>query len=487
MDESEEKQIRDEAKRPQVSLWTESKKDREGNDVITRVSTVMIIAPPRTPVASDELRKDVQAKDLAAEEGVAMSEEELLEESESEDEHEVKTKKKRGTGEEEEEDDRETAILQVERRERNHRRSGEARAIMEVSDEEEDSVDLPPQEEPLRSRAEWTKAWTAEFGCYPSGLSLFAMATLLPPCRGVTMKGHPRNRNILIVGDLGGNDLYCVAGHLLVLKQNGRRTLTRFSTKEEYRLRMEQGNPPSNKALILFVDPEEFMEGIRETTQALPDARDPAWQALWKEMRASLIFQFEPTLTPHPRNLLDATDISAGTGREDEGDEEAGNPGGGITWRGRGGSTSRRSDGRSIGQASGGKEARCGQHNSGRRWNGVATTTGRRNISKGRQHGHHHQQQWRPTTGEEGQARRLFTSFLWTYPAGAQRRTPTEQRGRCTDPRTSIAPSAAWPPQRKRRYHRRQSYSGWRVLTSMTTATLARPAPFTVKTRPTRR
>jgi hypothetical protein len=108
---------------------------------------------------------------------------------------------------------------------------------------------------------------------------------------------------------------------------------------------MEQGNPPSKKALILFVDPEEFMEGIRETTKALPDARDPAWQALWKEMRAGLILQFEPTLIPHPRNPLDATDISAGTGREDEGDEEAGIPGGGRTWRGRRGSTSRRSDG----------------------------------------------------------------------------------------------------------------------------------------------
>jgi hypothetical protein len=224
MDESEEKQIRDEVKRSQVSLWTKSKKGRAGNENIAHVPMPTFIAPPKTPVTS-RLRKDAQAKALAAEEVAAASEGELPEGEGQLEEQETRIKKKKRTIEEEGEDDRETVIPQVERRKRNHHNLGEARAIMEVSDEEEDSEEFSPRGEPLRSRAEWTKAWAVEFGCYPSGLSLFAIATLLPPCRGVTIKGHPRNRNILIVGDLGGKELYCVAGHLLVLKQNGRRTL----------------------------------------------------------------------------------------------------------------------------------------------------------------------------------------------------------------------------------------------------------------------
>jgi hypothetical protein len=113
------------------------------------------------------------------------------------------------------------------------------------------------------------------------------MATLLPPCRGVTVEGHPRSHEILIVGDIGEEDLYCVVGHLLFLTQNGRRSLTTFNTEEEYRRRVEQEDTSLKMALKLFIDPREFMVG-REAAKALPNARDPAWRATWKEMRSGL-------------------------------------------------------------------------------------------------------------------------------------------------------------------------------------------------------
>jgi hypothetical protein len=299
------------------------------------------LAQPKTPVTS-RLRKEAQAKAGAAERVTTSDNLEKVVFNKESEETEKRIKKKRRSLEEEEEEkneaSRKMAASQVERRERNHRGSEEARVMMEVSDEEEDSVKLPPREEPRRSRAGWMKAWTATFDGHPTCLSLFAMATLLPPCRGVIVEGHPRNRDILIVGDIGRDDLYCVAGHLLLLTQNGRRSLTTFNTKEEYRRRMEQEDTPSRRALILFIDPEEFMEGIREATRALPDARDPAWQALWKEMRSGLAPHFKPIVSPHSRGLLDATDTSSGTRREDGGDDEVGDIHGGGTYAGIAGS-----------------------------------------------------------------------------------------------------------------------------------------------------
>jgi hypothetical protein len=111
---------------------------------------------------------------------------------------------------------------------------------MEVSDEEEEFGVPTTREEPRRSGAGWMRAWTTTFDCHPAGLSLFAMATLLPPCRGVTVEGHPRSKEILIVGDIGREDLHCVIGHLLFLTQNGRRSMTTFNTREEYRGRVER-------------------------------------------------------------------------------------------------------------------------------------------------------------------------------------------------------------------------------------------------------
>jgi hypothetical protein len=90
-----------------------SKKERGGNKNILRVPTAIIIAPPKTPVAS-KLRKNAQAKALAAEKVVAASGSELLEERDSMEKRETRIKKKKRTEEEEEEDRRETAILQAE-------------------------------------------------------------------------------------------------------------------------------------------------------------------------------------------------------------------------------------------------------------------------------------------------------------------------------------------------------------------------------------
>jgi DNA polymerase sigma len=143
MDESEVKPSKEEGKRPQASLGLKSKKERGNNENSTRVSTAMFIAPPKTPVAS-KLRKDAQAKALAAEKVVAASEGELLDEPECEDEHEVKIKKKKRTIEEEEEDDREMAILQAawNMREQNRMEYEDEMLLVEDS-EEEDEVIVP--------------------------------------------------------------------------------------------------------------------------------------------------------------------------------------------------------------------------------------------------------------------------------------------------------------------------------------------------------
>jgi hypothetical protein len=70
------KSSKEEDKRPGASLWMKSKKERRGTDNHTRVLTLLFIAPPKTPVAS-KLRKDAQAKALAAEKVTATGEIEL--------------------------------------------------------------------------------------------------------------------------------------------------------------------------------------------------------------------------------------------------------------------------------------------------------------------------------------------------------------------------------------------------------------------------
>jgi hypothetical protein len=318
MSEDEGKQIRDEGKRPAASLWMKSKKERGGSDNTTRVPAPTFISPPKTPIASKR-RKDAQAKALAKEEVAVASEGELPGEEGDTEEWETTIKKRRRI---EEEDQRKTAVLQAERREWGRLRQEAALVVMEVSDEEEEVLVPTPREEPRRSEAGWMKAWTTTFDCLPASLSLFAMATLLPPCRGVTVEGHTRSKEILIVGYIGREDLHCVIGHLLFLAQNGRRSLTMFNTREEYRWRVEREDASLKIALILFIDPREFMVG-REAAQALPDAGDPAWRVTWEEMRSGLAPHFMPILSFNSRELFDATDIFSGSKRKEGGAVEA--------------------------------------------------------------------------------------------------------------------------------------------------------------------
>ena len=173
MSEDEAKPARKEGKYPVASLWMKSKKERGVNDNITRVPTPMFIAPPKTPVAS-KLRKDAQAKALAAEKVAAASENELLEEPEVEEERETRIKKKKRTGEEEEEDRWETAVLQAELREQDRLEYEDEMLLVEDS-EEEDKVIVPAfLGDARRSKEVWLKAWAKTYDLPAASLSLFA-------------------------------------------------------------------------------------------------------------------------------------------------------------------------------------------------------------------------------------------------------------------------------------------------------------------------
>jgi hypothetical protein len=114
----------------------EEQEKREVNYNITRVPTPMFIAPPKTPVAS-KLRKDAQAKALAAEKVVAASGLELPGDEGDIEEQETRIKKKSRTEEEEEEDRRETAALQVELKEQDRLEYEDEMLLMEDSDDED--------------------------------------------------------------------------------------------------------------------------------------------------------------------------------------------------------------------------------------------------------------------------------------------------------------------------------------------------------------
>ena len=66
MSEDDVKTTKDEGKRPGVSLGLKSKKDRVGEDIVTRLAMNLPLAQPKTPVTS-RLRKEAQAKAGAAE------------------------------------------------------------------------------------------------------------------------------------------------------------------------------------------------------------------------------------------------------------------------------------------------------------------------------------------------------------------------------------------------------------------------------------
>jgi hypothetical protein len=239
MSEDEGKPTREEGKRPQASLWMKSKKECGGNETILRVPTSMFIAPTKTPVAS-KLRKDAQAKALAAEKMMAASESELPEVQDGIEERETQVKKKKRTEEEEEEDRRETAILQADLREQDRLEYEDEMLLAEDSEEEDVSVGSAFLGDARRSKAEWLKAWARTYVIPSASLSLFARSTFLPLCRGVTVEGDPEANEILIVGDVGKEDINCVIGHVLFLVQDGWRVRTTFNTTEEHRMRVEE-------------------------------------------------------------------------------------------------------------------------------------------------------------------------------------------------------------------------------------------------------
>jgi hypothetical protein len=94
MSDDDAKASKDEGKRPGASLWTKNKKERVGEETNTRVATAQPFAQPKTPIAS-KLRKDAQAKALAAEKVATSGEMEGGISSKETEEVEKRIKKKR--------------------------------------------------------------------------------------------------------------------------------------------------------------------------------------------------------------------------------------------------------------------------------------------------------------------------------------------------------------------------------------------------------
>jgi hypothetical protein len=168
---------------------------------------------------------------------------------------EKKIKKKKWTVEEEEEDERETTELTALLKEQD--REDYENAALDAKESEM----MNPMfiGDPRRAKKEWLKAWTRTYDIPSASLSLFArFATLIPPCRGVTIAGDPKANEILIVGDIGREDIQFAIGHIVFLVENGRRIRTTFNTVEGYRMRVEEGDITLERLLILHIDPIEF-------------------------------------------------------------------------------------------------------------------------------------------------------------------------------------------------------------------------------------
>ena len=146
-----------------------------------------------------------------------------------------------------------------------------------------------------RSKEGWLKAWTRIYDVPAASLSLHARSILIPPCRGVIIVGEEDANEILIVGDLGREDIHCAIGHILFLVQNGRRIRTTFNTVEGYRLRVDEGNITLERVLVIFIDPVEFaVEG--ESSHLFPDVNDLAWRGTWENVRPDLAPHFKPKM-----------------------------------------------------------------------------------------------------------------------------------------------------------------------------------------------
>jgi hypothetical protein len=86
---------------------------------------------------------------------------------------------------------------------------------------------------------------------FPQPAFFISKSILIPPCRGVTITS-PEANEILVVEDIGRDDIHCAIGHILFLIQNGRRIRTTFNTMDGYRIRVEEGDIHLGESSIIY-------------------------------------------------------------------------------------------------------------------------------------------------------------------------------------------------------------------------------------------
>jgi hypothetical protein len=311
MNEDDSKLSKDESKRPGATQWMKSKKERVGEDVFPRIPVSQFLAPPKTPTAS-KLRKEAQAKALAAEKVVAVGAE--AQEEQGVEEEEIKIKKKRRMEyDEEEEMEQKEAKAVLKQQEEDFE---DIMLEMEESRSECESTGKEYSGDPRRAKEEWLRAWLEAYDVPASNLSLYERSTLLPIFKGVTVSGTQEANEILVVGDIGRDNIDCAVGHILFLIQNGRKFRTTFNTIEGYRIRVEEGDITLEKVLLISIDPVVFaVEG--ESSYLLPDVNDPGWRVIWEKVRPDLAPRFKPQKNFDSSRVFMSSDTFSGTRRRE--------------------------------------------------------------------------------------------------------------------------------------------------------------------------
>jgi hypothetical protein len=253
MSDDDFKPSKDDRKCPGASQWMKSKKEKAGEDLYARTPISQFIAPPKTHTAS-KVRKDTQAKALAAEKAVATETEIHVEQVIKEEELKIKKKRKI---EDEEEEEREQGDVRAALKQQEEDFE-EAMVEMEESGSECESIGREYNGDPRRAKVEWLRAWLGAYEVPASNLSLYERSTLFPAFKGVTISGIQEANEILVVGDIGRENIHCAVGHILFIIQNGRRFRTTFNTIEGYRIRVDEGDTTLEKVLLLNIDPLVF-------------------------------------------------------------------------------------------------------------------------------------------------------------------------------------------------------------------------------------
>ena len=170
-------------------------------------------------------------------------------------------------------------------------------------------------------------------------MSLFSRSTLLPECEGVRVSG-PRDANeILVVGDIGRDDLGCAINHILFLVQDGRRLRCTFNTVAGYRIRVEENDSTLDKVLLLHIDPVEFALDLG-LAYLFHDFHDEGWREVWEALRPDQARDFDKAKTYEWTKYFQSTDTFAGSRRKEgsvcearnrkDGKARASPPGGGA-------------------------------------------------------------------------------------------------------------------------------------------------------------